>query len=96
MIKWLQKSKPQKIPGPKINRPKIPSQISKPPKFPDSIKMIYNRKNKLEFEFLCLQAGFSSTTNNLHIVLNTQKFPYLSQATKKILTKLSYAKKILE
>jgi len=33
------------------------------------------------------------TTTNLRIILNTQKNPYLNQATKKILAKFSYPKK---
>jgi len=53
MIKWGQKSKPQKIPrvsqnipGPKTNPQKIPCQISEPLNFPESIG--YNTKIKTE------------------------------------------------
>ena len=90
------KSLDQKLTPPPPHQKKK-SQVKFPnlPNFQIALKW-YNTKNKLEFEFLCLQAGFSNTTNNLRIVLNTQQFPYLSQATKKILTKFSYAKKILE
>ena len=37
IIEWGQKSEPKKIPGPKLNPPKIQCKISEPYKFQESI-----------------------------------------------------------
>ena len=39
------------------------------------------------------QPGYEGTITNLQIVLNTQKTPYLNQATPKILAKIFLSKK---
>ena len=39
------------------------------------------------------QPGYEGTISNLQIVLNTQKNPYLNQATPKILAKIFLSKK---
>ena len=77
MIKWGQKSKPQKISEPKTNPKKIPGRISEPLNFPQSIKW-YNTKlvTWLEVEWrLCLRLGYAGTTTSLQIVLNTPQNP---------------------
>ena len=61
-------TKPQKIPGPKINAQKIPCRTRWP--------------------------GYAGTTTNLQIVLNTQKNPYLNQATQKNTCQIFLSKKI--
>ena len=68
---------PQKIPRPKFNPPNIPFRISEPQKFICRITWL----------------GYVETITNLQIVLNTQKNPYLNQATPKILDKIFQPKK---
>ena len=55
-------------------------------------------KSHAEFPSLKISRGttqprFAGTITNLQIVLNTPKNPYLNQATKKILAKISLPKK---
>ena len=77
-------TKPTKIPGPKINPPKIPFRVSEPWKFPKTIKW----HNMLYFFGCTLRCrttkpGYADTTTSLQIVLNTQRNPYSNQATPK-------------
>ena len=91
MIEWGQKSKPKKIPKASNKTKKIPGPKINPP--PSKKKKALNditRKIKTS-------SGWDRRallTTNLQIVLNTQTNPYLNQATKKILAKFSYLKKI--
>ena len=70
MIKWRQKLKPKKIPGPKFNPQKIPSRTV--------AKQVW-----LYFIRGTMWPEDMGTITNLQIVLNTPKNPYLNQATKK-------------
>ena len=88
------------VPGPKLNLPpkKIPCQIFKPWKFPESLKWCNTKneflKTSLDVLYLLKYAG---TTTNLLIVLNTQNNPYLNQDTQTKYTWQNFLlKKILE
>ena len=67
MVEWGKKSKPKKIPGPKVNPQKILCRISEP----------------LKFIIGTTWPGYVGVTMNLQIVLNAQKNPFLNQATRK-------------
>ena len=77
-------TKPPKIPGPKINPPKIPFRVSEPWKFPKTIKW-HNMLYFFGFTLRCrtTKPGYADTTTSLQIVLNTQRNPYSNQATPK-------------
>ena len=85
MIEWGQKSKQKKIPTLKINPKKYHAE------FPSGNKFGYT----LFAELLCTWLGYVCTTTNPQLVLNTQKNPYLNQATqtKIILATFSCPKK---
>ena len=74
MIEWRQKSKPQKIPGPNSNPPKIPCRISESRKFLESIKW-YNTLYFIWLYFIgrTTRPEYVGTTTNLQIILNTPK-----------------------
>ena len=79
MIEWGQKSKPKKIAGPKFNPQKIPPRI-----FPSHKNLLTELH---DWDYIV-------TIINLQIVLNTQKNPYLNQATpQKYLSNFSTLKK---
>ena len=62
-------------------------------------KHVHNKKNKLETERLYLLLGFTGSTTNLHIVLNTPKNPLhtlLWIVTQKNNCQIFPAKRILE
>ena len=85
----------QKNPWTKNWPPKNPMPNFRALNFLESIKW-YNTKNKLEIEWLCLRPGYTSTTTNLQIVLNTQKNPYLNQTAQENTCQIFLAKKIPE
>ena len=70
MIKWGQKSKPKKIPGPKFNPPSPPPPKKSP--MPNFLAIKTSRKH------------YDVTKKKMQtLVLSTQKNPYLNQATPK-------------
>jgi len=98
MIKWGQKSKPQKIPQASNKTPKKSSDQNLTPKkshakFPSHknfLKALNDITQKIEtlvVECLCLFIHHTiwelNCSMNLQTVWNTQKNPYLNQATQK-------------
>ena len=91
MIEWIEKSRPKKISGPKIDPQKNPMPILWPLKVPERGNAITQRKT-LEIEHSCL---FIHHTIWIYpfpylILFNTPKNPYSNQATQ---AKFSYPKK---
>ena len=88
MIEWGQNSKPQKIPGSKINPPpkKNPMlnfqalKISRKLSNSDITQKIKTLEKSI---YSTMGPGFACTTRNLQIVLNTPRNLYLKQATQK-------------
>ena len=79
LIKWGQKSKPQKIPRPNFTPPKIPPEFLSIKNFQKALN-----DNMLHFIHKTTWLGNAGTTTNLQIVLNTQKNPpYLNQVPPK-------------
>ena len=88
MIEWRQKSKPPKIPGPKFNPKKSHAEFPSHKNFQKALNDIKRIIKTFVMECLCLfihtQQRYAGTITNLHIiVLNSQKNPYLNQATPK-------------
>ena len=80
-------TKPQKLPGQKIDPKKSHAEFPSLENFQKALNDV--TKNKTEIDCLCLflhhaiWSCHTSTTTSLQIVLNTQKNPFLNQATEK-------------
>jgi len=104
MIEWGQKSKPQKIPRASNNTqknpmPKIPSLKN----FQKGLNDIYENILKptakqvwLYFIRRTTRPGYTGTTTNLQLLLNTQNNPYLNQVTQKNTCQIFLPQKISE
>ena len=104
MIEWRQKSKAQKIPRASNNTqknpmPKIPSLKN----FQKGLNDIYENILKptakqvwLYFIRRTTRPGYTGTTTNLQLLLNTQNNPYLNQVTQKNTCQIFLPQKISE